>query len=715
MTTALGVLLALVASNAFDSVQWPLLLPVGTTAVGAVLVSRRRLVLRLVVGLVAVAAGVITATLAAGGELGDAWRALVEGPRQLLTTEWPSPAVASVVGAVALLIGVPLAIALDLAGRDRLHLAPLAVIAAGWVAALSIGAPMRPPVWILAVGGACAVLLALTRHDRGHVGVSGALAADRTLAISLVAIAIATLGTASAVAWADRADPRRTEDAETSAALLDPVEAMVALRRAVPSFPIFAISDRSQVVGQSFPARWRIAALDTYDGQRWVPRITLRPIGGRLGLPAPPSPDRPPAVDYELTYLADDIALLPYPGAPLSASVDVETDLDRVVVRPLETPDVDDTVLMSSEVAPTSRSTLSEQVARRQVDDLAESFDDRARDLAGEGTVVEQLRRIEATMRDDWQLDPSAPGGGQQLALIERFLVDTNRGTREQFVTAFVLLTRALGFDARIATGFIVPPAAIGPSLVLDSEMAAVWPEVRFDDVGWVPFDPVPQVEATDDDEPAPPPDAQTPAAAQPPIAPPNDDVEPRDDEVVDTGVGSDRWEGVRRWLSRGVVGAAVGLLPILLAVGTIVGLKWRRRRRRRRQSDPVLRIRGVWANATDSLVDAGMTIGSSWTDDTIAATAAPLAPSMPHELRRLAALSTRVTFGSADGVDGLADDAVLTSGAIDQAILLERTWLERVRWRLSLRSLRRATRSPVAPDRGAGVSLRRVRRAGRA
>ena len=55
------------------------------------------------------------------------------------------------------------------------------------------------------------------------------------------------------------------------------------------------------------------------------------------------------------------------------------------------------------------------------------------------------------------------------------------------------LLTRALGWDTRIASGFIVPPDATGPSLVLTSEMAAVWPEVRFDDVGWVPFDPVPQ------------------------------------------------------------------------------------------------------------------------------------------------------------------------------------------------------------------------------
>ena len=52
----------------------------------------------------------------------------------------------------------------------------------------------------------------------------------------------------------------------------------------------------------------------------------------------------------------------------------------------------------------------------------------------------------------------SASGSGQQLALIQRFVETTNRGTEEQFVTAFVLLARSLGVDARVATGFVVPP-----------------------------------------------------------------------------------------------------------------------------------------------------------------------------------------------------------------------------------------------------------------
>ena len=40
-----------------------------------------------------------------------------------------------------------------------------------------------------------------------------------------------------------------------------------------------AITDRSTLIGPSLPARWRLQALDVYDGQRWTPAITVRPIG----------------------------------------------------------------------------------------------------------------------------------------------------------------------------------------------------------------------------------------------------------------------------------------------------------------------------------------------------------------------------------------------------------------------------------------------------
>ena len=52
--------------------------------------------------------------------------------------------------------------------------------------------------------------------------------------------------------------------------------------------------------------------------------------------------------------------------------------------------------------------------------------------------------------------------------------------------------------------------------------------------------------------------------------------------------------------------------------------------------------------------------------------------------------------FGAPAGGARLVDDAVSTSGAVDDAIRSAQTRWQRIKWRLSLRSLRPSTRSPV-------------------
>ena len=121
-------------------------------------------------------------------------------------------------------------------------------------------------------------------------------------------------------------------------------------------------------------------------------------------------------------------------------------------------------------------------------------------------------------MRDDFSLDAGAPGGGMQLALIQRFLTETRRGNTEQFATAFVLLARSLGVNARVATGFVVPPDELDDRVELRSDLALTWPEVEVIGQGWVAFNPVPEEEAASSEEPLAPPQAQTPAAEQPPM-----------------------------------------------------------------------------------------------------------------------------------------------------------------------------------------------------
>ena len=61
-----------------------------------------------------------------------------------------------------------------------------------------------------------------------------------------------------------------------------------------------------------------------------------------------------------------------------------------------------------------------------------------------------------------------------------------------------------------------------------------------------------------------------------------------------------------------------------------------------------------------------------------------------------VAATATAITFGDEPEVPYRADDAIATSRTVDLAIRADRTLWQRIRWRLSLRSLRKATRSPV-------------------
>ena len=80
-----------------------------------------------------------------------------------------------------------------------------------------------------------------------------------------------------------------------------------------------------------------------------------------------------------------------------------------------------------------------------------------------------------------------------------------------------------------------------------------------------------------------------------------------------------------------------------------------------------------------------------------IATCAEVLAPGARRELHRLAALNGAATFGTPTRADLLAQDAAACLTSIDGAIVTERSRWQRLRWRLSVRSLRSTTRSPVA------------------
>lgn len=696
LVTAMCVVLAVVAGDIFDHVVVGLLAPPVVCGATALLAARAPWKLRLGLAVAAVAVGVTATVLVEDGSPADALRGPLTGPRRLLTTEWPTPDDAQIIAAIAAVLAITSAVSLELAGRRRWHLAPLAPFAVGFTCIVALGGPGLPETWSLIALGALAVVFGLTRQGERPSSRARTLLGEQALAAVLLAVALVAVTMSATLAFADRADPRRTEEAQLTAALLDSVESVVALRSADPPFDLFQITDRSTLIGQSLPARWRVASLDTYDGQRWIATVALRPIGRRLGIPSPPAPNTPPPIRYDAEIRSDDIDLVPFPGRPLSVTADVETDMARTVVRLVDRPQRGDTIQALAEAPPTASVASGALFATRQIDELASGFTELAENLAGSGTELERLQRIESTMREEWALDSGAAGSGQQLFFIEQFVNETRRGTREQFVSAFVLLARALGYDARVATGFVIPPNQLSSPITLRSTHAAVWPEVSLGELGWLAFDPVPPAEASGEEEPPPPPEAQSPAAAQPPVQPPADPGEEVDETTLDETAGPGRWSSVREWLVRAGTTAVIALGPLAAVAAIILLVKWRRRRARLRAPDPAAKVRGAWANTTDSLVDAGLVIAPAWTDRRIAGSAVPLAPRAPQEMRHLAAMATMVTFGPTDDSWRLVDEAITTSQAIDEAIRADRTRWQRLRWRLSLRSLRRSTRSPI-------------------
>ena len=664
--------------------------PVPVAMVGLALIGRRPLA-RVPAAIGAIALTVTVTVLAAGGSLDDVSAAFSSGVQGLLSTDWPSPASPELIGTVVAVIATACAISLELAGHRRFHLLPLAPLIGAYVGVVALSSP-RGVEWLwLVLLGVVSTLFALLRDDGTVYDRLTSLRGERAMLVLLtIAITIVALITVP-ITLASRADPRRNDPPQQTAPVLDPIETTLALRDLDPSIDLHVLRSGT---GTALPGRWRTAALENYDGRRWTPNLTIRPIGRTLG------PVTGPVIDTTVTFLDQSLNLVPLPGAPVSLDVPVETDADRTIVRLVEQPEPDDEIGLRANVSPTTGDAIEVGIVPRLVDDSTSGFSELAGGLAGDGSPIDQLTQLETTMRDDFVLDPGVQGGGLQQALIDRFLRDTQRGNAEQFATSFTLLARSLGIEARVATGFVVDePSATDSdgSLTLTSADATVWPEVQLTDGRWLAFDPVPLEAATDGAPPPPEPQVQTPAAPQPPIAPPPDpDNESTPTEEPASDGAASALSTVVGVAIRSAVAVSIVLLPFLIIAGTILGMKLRRRRRRLRADDPCQRIRGAWASATDVLVDAGMTIRASDTDAEIAAEGEPLIAASRHEVRRLATLASAATYGSPQQPGLLAEDATACLRSIDTALATSRTRWQRLRWRLSLRSLRPRTRSPV-------------------
>lgn len=357
---------------------------------------------------------------------------------------------------------------------------------------------LRVPVtalWILASFNTVAMLRRLDSHassTRGHAGWSITLG---TATAAVCAVVAALLAPLLPGARSEALLKNRDRDQQI-------VNPMVDVRG--------RLLDRSDIVlftvKADTPTYWRLTALPSFDGEKWgIPQSELDAAGGELApiretlngdvivssfqrydieglagnlLPSSFEPVQLRSATRSLFYALDPGALVVTGDGVLS------TDSYEIVSK------IIDPSAVNLNAASVARPPSNEYLAVPDTDEMT-----RLQILARTITEGAPSPYIQAMMLQNWfrteftySLDvPAGNGTDATLAFIEGRV-----GYCEQFSSTMALLSRLLGIPARVAIGFTPGDLGSDGTYTVRSQHAHAWPELWFDDIGWVLFEPTP-------------------------------------------------------------------------------------------------------------------------------------------------------------------------------------------------------------------------------
>lgn len=319
-------------------------------------------------------------------------------------------------------------------------------------------------------------------------------------------------------------------------------------------------------------------------------------------------------------------------------------------------------------------------------DGLSVKLDSYVRGIDGTGAqlvaAIQGLRREGYISHGLSDAEPPSRSGHSRDRITELLTAQRMIGDAEQYAVAAALMARQLGFPARVVYGFA--PGEAGTVRVTGSDISA-WIEVDTAQFGWVTVDPVPPVRPIPDEQPKQPTQISRP---QTPVDPPPDEPQVRDPETPpDTTQDQAQEDPALVALLAGlrVAGVALGLAALIaLPLIVVVATKAVRRRRRRRSGPPVERITGAWDEFRDEALDYGYAPAGRLTRIEFADRVGLEQP------RTLAAVVDRAVF--APDAPGAAEAERVWSalGEITDSLGRGLTRRQRIRARISLRSLRR-------------------------
>ncbi|GMA30969.1 transglutaminase-like domain-containing protein [Litorihabitans aurantiacus] len=379
--------------------------------------------------------------------------------------------------------------------------------------------------------------------------------------------------------------------------------------------------------------RVRIATLDSYSGLVWDVSNGDTPAGGRYLRATDrfvPEIDES-AIDIGVTVGAYDDVWLPTLGRVEDVTFDGERagDLARSVFFNAQTT----TAIVTERLREGDAFTLTVRpVAERRGDQLGGqvlsevSLPTVQRQPDGLGALAARL--TEGATTDAAKVQAMADGLAQQgffshglegdvpseaghgAARMALMIEDTEMiGDAEQYAALMTLMAREMGWPARVVYGYQRGEGDDGSTWQVTGEDVTAWVEVRFEDVGWVTYDPTPDennIPISEDPAPADRPQPQMLQPPPPPVPAPdvpsleagNADVQPQEDPEEEPELPA-----VVRWAGYLGIPLVLLLLPAVLALA----LKGGRRRRRRRRGDGAARVAGGWLELQDTARDLGL------------------------------------------------------------------------------------------------------------
>ena len=222
---------------------------------------------------------------------------------------------------------------------------------------------------------------------------------------------------------------------------------------------------------------------------------------------------------------------------------------------------------------------------------------------------LQKVRNVESYLSGQGFFSDGSDGlshPGHRAARMSQFFQGQELiGDDEQYAVAMALMVRAFGAPARVVLGAYPGDKKAGGKLKLKGDNVHAWVEVKFKEVGWIPFDPTPPLERVPRTDQPQPKSVPKPQVLQPPPPPATPPVLPH---VEKQAHADNHSTGMQILAALAQVAKYGGWLLLLLSPILLTLLaKWYRSRRRQRAKEPQDRLKGAWEEIVDRFRDRGI------------------------------------------------------------------------------------------------------------